>query len=153
VPRARLGSKVSTRQQLLGDLGDAQIVYRLMTPVLEHWIPFVAVPVPGRPAGSFLVELERRPLVRFLEDGTTQLVHPRGVILRADPLSDMDTDRLRVAEEEVPRDGVVITRSYQLARTEDGRTVLWIGRRKRTGRGEGASGLRFDTALPPGGFR
>ena len=36
-----------------------------------------------------------------------------------------------------------------LARTPDGGTALWIGRRKRVGEGEGWSGLRFDTALPP----
>ena len=26
----------------------------------------------------------------------------------------------------------------------DGRSLLWLGRRKRPGRGEGSSGLRFD---------
>ena len=30
------------------------------------------------------------------------------------------------------------------ARSSDGRSWLWIGRSKKTGRGEGASGLRFD---------
>ncbi len=50
----------------------------------------------------------------------------------------------------MPRDGVVVTRRYQLARTPDGGQALWIGRRKRTGQGEGSSGLRFDTALAPG---
>ncbi|MCU1689496.1 MAG: hypothetical protein JWN20_1424, partial [Jatrophihabitantaceae bacterium] len=33
-------------------------------------------------------------------------------------------------------------------RTEGGGTALWIGRRVKTGTGEGSSGLRFDTALP-----
>ena len=57
-----------------------------------------------------------------------------------------------VAEEEVPRDGVVVTRRFQLARTPGGGTVLWVGRRKQAGQGEGCSGLKFDTALPPGGL-
>jgi hypothetical protein len=30
----------------------------------------------------------------------------------------------------------------------DGGTYLWLGRRKSVGRGEGSSGLRFDTADP-----
>lgn len=30
----------------------------------------------------------------------------------------------------------------------NGETYLWVGRRKRTGRGEGSSGLRFDVVLP-----
>jgi hypothetical protein len=58
-------------------------------------------------------------------------------------------DRLRIEEEEVPRDGVVVTRRFRLARTSGGETVLWIGRRKEAGQGEGSSGLRFDSALPP----
>jgi hypothetical protein len=53
-----------------------------------------------------------------------------------------------INEEEVPRAGAAITRSYQLARWVDGSTHLWVGRRKRTGRGEGSSGLRFDAVAP-----
>jgi hypothetical protein len=40
---------------------------------------------------------------------------------------------------------VRVTRAYQLARWIDGGTYLWLGRRKTVGRGEGSSGLRFDT--------
>ena len=152
VPWDRLAARVSLRQRLPDDLGDAGLVYRLMTPVPENWIPFVAVPVRGQPAGSRATELERQPMIRFLDDGTTQLVHPRGVVLRTADDADVRTDRLRVAEEEVPRDGAVVTRTYQLARTEGGGTLVWIGRAKQAGQGEGASGLRFDTALPPGGL-
>ena len=35
-------------------------------------------------------------------------------------------------------------RAFQFARWLDGRSLLWLGRRKRSGRGEGSSGLRFD---------
>lgn len=147
VDRGREASPVTLRQQIPGDLGDARLVYRLMTPVPEHWNPMV--PVASGPAGGQVVDLERRPLIRFRVDGSAEFMHPRGLLLRADPTAPVVSDRLRVAEEEVPRDGLVVTRSFQLARTEDGRTVLWIGRRKRVGRGEGQSGLRFDTALPP----
>jgi hypothetical protein len=149
VHRGRLVAAVSLRQRIPGDLDDAAIVYRLMTPVPDHWVPFVAVPVPGARAGA--IELERRPLLHFRDDGTTDATHPLGVLLRTKPDAEITSDRLRLAEEEVPRDGAVVTRRYQLARTPSGGTVLWVGRRKRTGEGEGWSGLRFDTALPPGG--
>ena len=139
VNRNRQVAKVSLRQQVPGDLADAAIVYRLMTPVPDNWVPFVAVPAPD---GG--VELERRPLLHFRDDGTTDVTHPIGVLLNE------GGHRLRIAEEEVPRDGAVVTRRYQLARTPDGGTSLWIGRRKRVGDGEGWSGLRFDIALPPG---
>jgi hypothetical protein len=48
-------------------------------------------------------------------------------------------------EEEVPREGARVTRSYQYTRWLDGSTLLWVGRRKGAGRGEGLSGLRFDS--------
>jgi hypothetical protein len=141
----------SLRQSIPGDLGDAKIVYRLMTPVPEHWVPFVSVPVPGIPLDRFATELERRPLVHFRRGEAPQLIHPRGTLLRADLSLDISDDLLRIAEEEIPREGILLTRRFQLARTATGGSVLWIGRQKVAGRGEGASGLRFDTALPPDG--
>ena len=47
-------------------------------------------------------------------------------------------------EEEVPREGARITRSFQFTRWIDGSSHLWLGRRKTVGGGEGSSGLRFD---------
>lgn len=77
--------------------------------------------------------------------------HPRGQLLRTDlGLPPGQEPPLRIAEEEVGRDGVVVERRFQYARTADGRAVLWVGRRKRVGRGEAASGLRFDVQLRPG---
>src|SRR5204863_2747857 len=70
--------------------------------------------------------------------------HPRGSLMRLDPNAAVATDYLRLEEEEVPRDGIELTRAFNYARDASGRGVLWIGRRKATGRGEGASGLRFD---------
>jgi len=75
------------------------------------------------------------------------MFHPRGEILRqtpADETSLFTTDFLRIEDEEVPRDGVVVKRAFNYARDANGRGLLWIGRSKKTGRGEGASGLRFD---------
>ena len=49
-----------------------------------------------------------------------------------------------IHEEEVPRAGVRVTRAFQRTRWYDGRVYTWLGRSKTVGRGEGASGLRFD---------
>ena len=72
------------------------------------------------------------------------MFHPRGSLLRLDPNAAVESDYLRLEEEEVPRDGIDLTRAFNYARDAQGRGLLWIGRRKKTGRGEGASGLRFD---------
>jgi hypothetical protein len=55
---------------------------------------------------------------------------------------------LLLFDEEVPRAGARVTASYQHARWIDGSTHVWRGRRKEPGRGEGASGLRYDVVDP-----
>ncbi|HMC14506.1 MAG TPA: hypothetical protein VKI18_02670 [Albitalea sp.] len=72
------------------------------------------------------------------------MFHPRGSLLRLDPNAPVTADYLRLAEEEVPRDGIELERSFNYARDVQGRALLWIGRSKKTGRGEGHSGLKFD---------
>ncbi len=116
-----------------------------MTPVPDHWVPFVAVPGPAPPAGTSSWSDARCCTSATTAPPTSPTRSACSARRRR-----VATDRLRLAEEEVPRDGAVVTRRYQLARTPDGGTALWIGRRKRVGEGEGWSGLRFDTALAPG---
>jgi hypothetical protein len=53
-----------------------------------------------------------------------------------------------IHEEEVPRAGIIVTRTFQRARWFDRKVYTWLGRRKETGRGEGASGLVFDQIVP-----
>ncbi len=53
---------------------------------------------------------------------------------------------LKLYDEEVPRDGVAVTRSYSAARWLDGSPMVWAARRKRPRRPEKPSGLRFDVA-------
>jgi len=76
--------------------------------------------------------------------------HPRGLLLRQDPNGDINADSLLIEEEEVPRAGIHVERRFNYARTADGRAWLWCGRRKRVGRGEASSGLRFDIGVRPG---
>lgn len=150
IERARDPGRTPLRQELPEDLADAQMIYRLMTPVPDHWIPFVPVPAAGQPATSGVLELMRGAILRFRADGTSDRAQPRGLLLRADPSAPAEDDVLRLAEEEVPRSGIVVRRILQVGRTADGGTVIWLGRDKRSGRGEGSSGMRFDTADPVG---
>ncbi len=84
-----------------------------------------------------------------VENGVQMFVlHPRGRLLKVDPGAKgpaLAVDSLAVAEEEVPRAGAIVKRSFQYARTSDGRAYLWIGRSKTTGTGESNSGLSFDS--------
>jgi hypothetical protein len=107
-------------------------VYRLATEVPDYWVPLVPV---KRNTG---LRLERARLLKL--DGKEEFVEAHGSILNSG-----DTQRLDIFEEEIPREGIRVTRSYQLTRWHDGSTHLWIGRRKRVGSGEGSSGLRFDS--------
>jgi hypothetical protein len=64
-------------------------------------------------------------------------------------LGDPD-EALLIPEEEVPREGAVVRRCFQAARDADGRLYVWLTHRKSVGRGEGSSGLRFDTLVESG---
>jgi len=135
----------AARQQVSGPPVDAKLVYRLATSVPDNWIPFVPVAADGSTGVNPVVQLQRRVLVRTEDDGTRTTVHPRGMLLRSDPRQSPQSEPpLRIEEEEVPREGVVVTRTFQFGRWFDGRSLIWVGRRKRPGRGEGSSGLRFD---------
>ncbi len=137
----------STHQRINAADISAELIYRLMTPVPEPWLPFVPVPHPSLPLNQFAVDLERRTILRTQPDGSRLEVHPRGILLRTDlSLPVQDEPPLRLFEEEVPREGARVRRSFQYARWHTGGRFLWSGRAKHVGRGEGDSGLRFDTS-------
>lgn len=110
------------------ETGLKRFVYRLGSSVPEYWIPLLPVQA-GR-----AVQL-RRGALPGIQPGSS--VQPLGRIL--DPGREFF-----MRDEEVPREGARITRSYQYARWSDGSTHVWVGRRKEPGRGEGSSGLIFD---------
>ncbi len=121
---------------------DAKIRYDVMSTVPEHWIPFVPVRADG---SNRAISLQRAALLRVIDgDPAAPIpVRPRTSLLRVG-LDDATPASYVVPEEEVPRAGADITVSYQRTRWLDGRVFVWSGMRKRTGRGEGSSGLAFD---------
>jgi hypothetical protein len=100
--------------------------YTLASRVPDGWLPYVPVQLPRvNGVRSRAVQLQRvsaRPASALLRVPGAELLN----------------------EEEVPRRGVRLTRSYQLARWINGETYVWSTRAVTAGRGESASGLRFD---------
>jgi hypothetical protein len=122
---------------------DAELRYVLGTSVPENWIPFLPVkrPVDGDDRS---IRLQRASMPRFFQS-TVRPVRPGTRILRSG-LTDDDRQLLPlfINEEEVSRAGIQIETAYQRTRWFDGATTVWYGRRVRSGRGAGSSGLRFD---------
>ncbi len=115
------------------ELAQERMSYRLATEVPDHWIPLVP-----RSDGLRSIRLDRGSI----PDAHGHTHPPLGRLLEPSrPLS--------LFEEEVPRSGFVITRAWQISRTADGTTIAWIGRAKRPGGGEVASGLNYDQLTPP----
>jgi hypothetical protein len=106
------------------DLGDAEVIYRLATPVPDNWYPYLAR---RTPSGDDIT-LER--------------------LAASDPLGAIARESSAVEDEEVTRGGLVVQRAWQFARWTGGQPVLWFGRRVTSGRGEGSSGLHWDATEP-----
>lgn len=118
---------------------DAKIKFKLMNNVRENWIPFIPVHIPG---SNREIQLQRAAMLRIFGSVDTGVkVEPRTEILR-EGLADGDT--YFIFEEEVPRAGAIVKTSFQRVRWNDGKVIVWVGRRKLTGRGEKSGGLRFD---------
>jgi hypothetical protein len=115
------------------DAPAAAPLYRLATDVPANWMPLL----PQREEGARAVRLVRAAFAS--SDGTNTLRVPRSAVL------DAAGPRLALYEEEVAREGVRVTRSFQYTRWMGGSTQLWLGYRKQIGSGEGASRLRFDS--------
>ena len=120
----------------------AIIRYRVGTQVFENWIPFIAVKAPG---SNREIRLQRAAMPRIVKGTMDGVVEPRGVILRE------GLDRGQpyfIHEEEVPRVGTTAIRTNQRTRWWNGMLYNWVGRRVYTGRGQGSSGLEFDSIIP-----
>ena len=127
----------------------AKVRYKVMTSVPENWIPAIPVHVPG---DNRETQLQRAAMLRIIEGDPNVPVpiEPRTSLLRVG-LDTVPKTSYFLHEEEVPRAGVLVTQRFQRTRWRDGRSWLWLGVRKQTGRGEGSSGLAFDQIVdvPP----
>ena len=126
----------------------AKIQYQIVNSVLENWIPFIPVHKKG---DNRQIQLQRAAMPRILEgtDKTVapQKVEPRTSLLRQG-LDEGTPLAYYVHEEEVPRAGIKVQKSFQRTRWQNGAVFTWLGIRKQVGRGEGHSGLAFDQILP-----
>jgi hypothetical protein len=110
---------------------DAAVEYRLASTIPDHWIPLVPVHTGD---DQRAIALQRGAM---LDPATGQPILPLGRVLTPGR-------RLIFPDETVSRAGERVTRHFQHTRWIDGGSLLWMGRRRRPGRGEGSSGLRFD---------
>ncbi|MFK0124283.1 hypothetical protein ACIQSP_13290 [Streptomyces nigra] len=101
--------------------------YLVATEVPEHWYPLVP---------QVLADMES---IRFRLTGLV-----RDESLPQSPLGRLLGETDWLFEEELPRSGVRVERSDQYTRWQDGTPHSWTTRRKASGSGGGASGLRFD---------
>jgi hypothetical protein len=100
------------------------LFYRLQTQAPPTWYPYVLQP-------GLLRKLELKLLAPSTEVPRGTLLGAPGTLLR---------------DEEVPREGTRLTREYAMGRWINGRRYVWSRKIRRTGRGEGSSGLRYDVA-------
>jgi hypothetical protein len=123
----------------------APIRYRVMSTVPEQWIPFIPVHLPNDIRET---QLQRAALPRLIEGGPQppERVRPRTTLLRPS-----GPGPYFIHEEEVPRAGIAVSLSYRRTRWLSGSVFVWAAVDKRIGRGEGSSGLRFDTIVPISG--
>lgn len=108
----------------------AELDYLLQTDIPAWWIPFL----------PYSTGYGTIALAKGVMQHGDQLIEPVGVVLRPG-------EAMSLRDEEVPREGVRLRRVPTLARRVDGSYARWITRRVTVGRGEGASGLAFDTTI------
>lgn len=139
---AGTGHGVETKLLLAEEEAPASTVpgvrYRLGTTVPENWVPFLPEHLPGS-----VQDIRFRRGAMPPPDPSADPPRRRGVLLTELPAP------FFLPEEEVPVSGVVVTRRVQRTRWYDGRTYLWIGRARETGRGAAWSGLSFDQIEEP----
>lgn len=103
--------------------------YAVQTIVPDYWLPLVPHALSANAIRFALVPLE--------QPGPEP--EPKGRLLHTDHW---------VHEEEVPREGALVTRRAVLARWFDGSWHAWVRREKNPGGGESSSGLHFDIVRP-----
>lgn len=138
-------NELYTEEMIDEDELEGVLRYQLGNTIPENWIPFIPVHL-GNDNRS--IQLQRASMPRSiagLYPDAPGPVRPRtGILSYGINENDQQEQPYYIFEEEVPKAGVQVTSTFQRARWYNGKTVTWFGRRKRTGRGEGSSGLMFD---------
>ncbi len=106
--------------------------YVLESAVPSSWLPLLPQTDPGSNVFHTLT------LGRVAAEGAQPTAYGR--ILAPRPLA--------INEEQVPSEGLAITRKYRFARWSDGSSHLWLSRARQVGPGSAASGLLFDQLAP-----
>ncbi|WP_328960614.1 hypothetical protein [Streptomyces virginiae] len=120
------------------DTARAPIAYQAMSSVPENWVPFIPVHVPG---SNRAIRLQRAAMPSPV-DG--HLVRPRTSLLR----EGFDAgDPYFLHEEEVTPAGTRVSLAFNRTRWRNGRVSVWLSAHRGLGRGEGSSGLAFDTLV------
>ncbi|WP_435599763.1 hypothetical protein [Streptomyces sp. C10-9-1] len=133
-----LAHRMRLRPAPTPDNPTAPIAYQAMSSVPENWTPFIAVHVPG---GHRAVRLQRAGVLSSV-DG--KAVEPRTSLLR----EGFDAgDPYFINEEEVTQAGTRVAVAYNRTRWRNGRVAVWLSAQRGLGRGEGSSGLAFDTLV------
>lgn len=110
--------------------------YRLTQPVPGHMIPLLAVRLSGQ-GGLYL---QRGRLATSSNTNAANAVDTQGAFGHI-----LEPNRqLLIEDSEVPTSGVRVTRSWQMARSQGGGFVLWMGRRKSIPPPRRSPGLIFD---------
>lgn len=136
---------------------DVSGAYHLVTSVPSHWFPFTMEPATDEDDEA----LSRRDMWKqseyrlrrallldadTIDVGVDAIPRPQGTILDPDAARlPPDDETLLLYEEEVTRSGCEVQRRDQFVRWSDGSVYFWRGNEVTQGRGELASGLRFDT--------
>ncbi len=121
----------------------ANLRYKIMSSVPENWIPFITTHEEGSVRET---RLQRGSMPRIIEGDLEETIHkvkPRTNLLR-EGLNQTVKQSYFINEEEVLRAGINVTQSFQRTRWYSGQVYTWLGTRKRTGRGEASSQLKFD---------
>lgn len=141
-----LGHGISGREQNSNpppaDNGDKYFyVERTATPL--NWIPFLP-----------LKNNQNRLILRrgkLLTD-TGSIIRPNTSLLRKglDKNNNIGKDAngksivYDVEDNEVPREGIKVTKAYQRTRLPNGEVIVWLGMQKESGKREGRSSLNYD---------
>jgi hypothetical protein len=119
-------------------------LYKLASEVPSHWVPMLPVPIRTDTKPSDDTNTVRLGL-KVGNPGKGRVLAELWKLVDVAP----PKKEAPLYGEEVPREGVRVSRAYQYTRWTNGESYLWVGRKNEVGRGEGSSGLVFDQLVLP----